>query len=222
MFISLNLILLSFFILLVSISTRSDVKVRKAMGSLLGTFGILEGGQSASQEGQSLMPSDPIRRQVHRIKTKKSTETDTLALLQQLSKSTGPETAQVVQTADNLEVEFADKALFRADGVALNPEVFTVLDRMARLLIQTGRSVEVHGFADARPSQYFPSNIELSASRAVSVARYLVEAAGMDRSRVIAEGHGVAGPGDPDRRFVKIVVPPSSLSRPLASPKEGQ
>jgi len=212
LFISLNLILLSFFILLNSMATRDSERTRKALGSLLGTFGILEGGHSMSREGDSVLPSDPM---VIRAKKAKMLEDELQQMLRQIKDTAGRQQVKVVHTADGLELEFTDTILFSPDGVEVNPEVFGLLDRIARLMKLTGKSVTVQGFSDPRPPASYPSNFELSGSRAVRVARYLVEAAGMDRGRVVAEGHGARTREVAHRRFVKILVPAASMGRAL-------
>jgi chemotaxis protein MotB len=217
MFVSLNLILLSFFILLNSMAVRDSKRVRKALGSLLGTFGILEGGHNPLKEGVSVLPSDPMGRSEKRMEAKRREEPSELdVLLNRLNKKIGRKKVNVVPTADNIQIDFADEVMFRAGGVEVNPELFPVLDEIARVMKLIGRSVVVQGFTDPRSPNNYPSNLELSGSRAVRVARYLVEASQMDPRLVRVEGWGA--PGSFDRknpRYVKIVVPTTALKRSL-------
>ena len=64
MFTSLNLILLSFFILLNSIAVVDNNRQRRALGSLRGSFGILLGGENPdSNSGKSLHREMPFEMQ---------------------------------------------------------------------------------------------------------------------------------------------------------------
>ncbi len=208
LFVSLNLILLSFFILLSALSTIDDDRSREAIGSLIGAFGILEGGENVAATGQDPSYSMPV------------SAGDTVSLIKRLKqqlkkqKSLGPgkPEASIILTADNLKVVFTDNVPFRSGGVELNPELFPILDKVSSTLVKAGVKVTVRGWADPSPHA---RNLELSSVRAVRVARYLIEAAGMDRKLVKAEGWGVNDKGDNAGRVVELLLPSSSLSRKL-------
>lgn len=209
MFISLNLILLSFFILLNSMAVRDSKKTRKALGSLLGTFGILGGGHNTTREGSSVLPTDPMGNKKQEKQHNQARELE--ALLEKIKQKHGRDKIKVIPTADNLQVEFSDRVMFRAAGVELNPKVFPVLDEIARVMRIIGRGVVVQGFTDPRKPQNYPSNLELSGARAVRVARYLMEAGQLDPKLVRAEGHGVTPRQLTKARVVRLVVPTRSL-----------
>lgn len=211
MFTSLNLILLSFFILLNSIAVRDSERERKALGSLRGSFGILLGGENPIEEGKSLQRSDIVGGKSR----SQALMSQTQSILRRAGLFVGESRTKVVQTADGLRVEFSDKVLFKPGRTELDPRTFQTLDKLAALFVKVGRPLVVRGYADpARPANY-PSNLELSASRATQVARYLVEAAGVKPELVRAEGMGVRDRQVASQRFVELFVPSSSLSVPL-------
>jgi chemotaxis protein MotB len=100
--------------------------------------------------------------------------------------------------------------LFDAGQAALNPAGYPELDKVAAALLDASREIapdiawvlRVDGHTDKRPiaSAQFPSNWELSASRAIAVVRYLVTR-GVPETRLLAAGFGEfqpleAGEGD--------------------------
>ncbi|MFH1131151.1 MAG: OmpA family protein, partial [Pseudomonadota bacterium] len=126
----------------------------------------------------------------------------------------GAPSVTLISTTEGIHLQFTDRALFRRGSVGLNPAVFPLLDGIARVLNEANRSVVVRGYADPmRPANY-PSNIELSAARAVRVARYLVESGNMPQETVTAEGMGIRTGGGA-MRYVELIVPEEALGAPL-------
>jgi flagellar motor protein MotB len=83
--------------------------------------------------------------------------------------------------------------MFFAQGKAdLRPEVTDFLDRLAQIIKQTPYDIRIVGHTDDRAIKtgMFPSNWELSLTRASHVARYLIGAGGIDPSRFMVIGRG--------------------------------
>jgi chemotaxis protein MotB len=80
-------------------------------------------------------------------------------------------------------------ALGKAD---LRPGVTKFLDRLAQIIKQTPYDIHIVGHTDDRAinTGAFPSNWELSLIRASHVARYLINAGGVDPSRFMVIGRG--------------------------------
>jgi chemotaxis protein MotB len=106
-----------------------------------------------------------------------------------------------------------------------------ILDAIAPVLAPTERSFEVEGFADVRqPVDPYPTNWELSASRATQVLRSLVEDGGVHPGRIASVGYGdarpVRGAGDLSlNRRVDVVVlsaQPESVRSLLPAAAAGQ
>ena len=208
LFVALNLILLSFFILLTALSQQNEERTRKAIGSLLGAFGMLDGGENVTRSGADPTQSSPVSLGSQSRKIKHEMEKK---LKRKLLGQGDPETS-VILTADHLRVVFTDKLPFRVGGTELNPMIFPALDSIIVTLKRANALVVVRGWADPSPH---PRNLELSAIRAVRVARYLVEAGGIRGSLVRAEGWGVNTDRSAAGRFVELILPTSSLIKPL-------
>ncbi|QNK02560.1 flagellar motor protein MotD [Dyella telluris] len=97
----------------------------------------------------------------------------------------------VRKTTSWLEIELRTDILFASGAAKLSPEANEVLDSMASILRPFPNAVRVEGYTDDRPinTALYPSNWELSAARAASVARLFSEQ-GVDPSRLGIMGWG--------------------------------
>ena len=94
---------------------------------------------------------------------------------------------------------FQSEVLFPSGQATMTVEGLLAIDQLADAIIELERSIppeidwalQVDGHTDARPisSANFPSNWELSTSRAISVVRYLVSR-GVPPRRLVAAGFG--------------------------------
>ncbi len=111
----------------------------------------------------------------------------------------------------------ADNILFRNGSAELEPDGRLAVDAVAPVLRDLTVPLEVEGHANHLPlsgSALYPSNWELSAARAASVVRHLIEADGLDPARLSATGYSDTRPlvpvGDPTaierNRRVDVVV----------------
>lgn len=215
LFTALNLILLSFFILLNSIAIQDQERVKKALGSIRGTFGILLGGENASRAGKSLVRSDQITiGDDDRAPDSNELVNRTRDLLNRMGMASGSD-AVLVQTADGVSLRLSDPIAFGNGRTELDPRLFPLLDGVANVIKQAKVRVEIRGYTDALKPARYPSNVELSAVRAISVARYLIEAAGLDPKLVTAQGRGF----DPKQgdRAVELVIRDEAIASSLDS-----
>lgn len=129
-------------------------------------------------------------------------------------------------------IELSDNILFDSGDDALKPEGRDALTQIAQVLqtIQE-REFQVVGHTDNIPirSRRFASNWELSAARAVNVARFLIEQ-GMSAERLSAAGYADTQPvasnstpeGRAQNRCIEIVLMPNLDELPdLSSLNEG-
>lgn len=99
-----------------------------------------------------------------------------------------------------LVVSFSDSVFFDLGRADLRPESRRVLTRIAPILAGMPNRILVEGHTDNLPirTAAFPSNWELSAARAVAVARFLTEEGGISPERVGATGYGEWRPKYPN------------------------
>ena len=87
--------------------------------------------------------------------------------------------------------------LFDSGKAMLKPQTVTVLSTLAGFIKKNSYPLRIEGHTDSAPisTPYFPSNWELSAARAVSVARYF-QGLGVAPERMAAVGFGEYHPLD--------------------------
>ncbi|MGB3336588.1 MAG: peptidoglycan -binding protein [Devosia sp.] len=101
---------------------------------------------------------------------------------------------------------FQSEVLFEPGQADISPEGTPDLDALAEAILQLETEIppdinwvlRIDGHTDIRPisNERFPSNWELSAARAISVAQYLVSR-GVSPNRLVAAGFGEFTPLDP-------------------------
>jgi chemotaxis protein MotB len=89
-----------------------------------------------------------------------------------------------------------DTVLFRAGEAVLRPEARPFIQAISDVLIELDRHVRVEGHTDSVPisTVQFPSNWELSATRAVTIVRTLSEQYGLQADHLTAAGHADSRP----------------------------
>ncbi|MHC4504407.1 MAG: OmpA/MotB family protein [Planctomycetota bacterium] len=125
-----------------------------------------------------------------------------------------------------LVVALADRVLFPSGEAELRAGATEELGKIAKVLKEglPARPISIEGHTDSVPPKKtaarYPTNRHLSMARAVAVARYLVEKAGIDPKRVSATGFADTRPlGENDttdgraanRRVEIVVLPPIGI-----------
>jgi chemotaxis protein MotB len=109
-----------------------------------------------------------------------------------LKNETKLEIVQLKELANgDIVLTLPDTVLFRSGESALLPEARPFLEAIGEVLIELDRHVRVEGHTDNVPisTAQFPSNWELSATRAVTVVRTLSEQYGLQSDHLTAVGH---------------------------------
>lgn len=90
-----------------------------------------------------------------------------------------------------IEIEMNYSVLFESGSSILYPRVVPILTQLGRVMIDFPNHVHVEGYTDTVPinTEMFPSNWELSGSRAATVVR-LFEFTGVKPDRLAAIGYG--------------------------------
>jgi chemotaxis protein MotB len=186
MMISLFLILLTFFILLNSIASVDEQKKLIGIGSVLGAFGALPGGISASNTGESV--TGPFA-------TTTNERPDIVELLSLMDRMM---VGQVRRESSNDKevITINESVLFGVDKRQLKPSAFPLLNTICGIMRKGDYPVEIVGHTDSRPGENkgFRSNWELSGLMAMQVLKYLVGKGGISAERLSAYGRGSTCP----------------------------
>jgi chemotaxis protein MotB len=178
-------LLLTFFILIVSFSSLQQSKFKQAAQSLQEAFGILEHQDSIIE----------FRNPVYPELSEDSTDSAVFYEMQEIE--------QVILENgldQEIQVEFQEEGvlfriqapfLFGSGSANLREEPRKILDELSILFRKFPYLVRIEGHTDSLPinSIRFPSNWELSAARAVTVARYF-QGLGLSPGRIAATGYG--------------------------------
>ncbi|WP_456427662.1 OmpA/MotB family protein [Rhodocaloribacter sp.] len=178
-------LLLTFFVMIVSMSEVEVKKFKEALSYFQGSTGVL--AQDA------VLP--PTRQKVISQKTKhvENLEAKYERVMQYLQENDLLDKVQVSLLEEGVHVLISDSVMFRSGEAELIDPSRSLLRMIADVLSDEISEVIVEGHTDNRPisTSLFPSNWELSTARAASVVRFLLEqSSALDPARYSAVGYG--------------------------------
>ncbi|HET6466230.1 MAG TPA: OmpA family protein [Nitrospiria bacterium] len=139
----------------------------------------------------------------------------------------------ITQGPDKLSVNMIEKTLFKPGSAEIKPTGLKLLDRVGEILkLDTEQPIRIEGYTDnvpigSRRADKFPTNWELSASRAAAVVRHLSGPVGIPSERLSAIGFAdnrpVASNQTPEgralNRRIEIVLLSQDTSQAHEEPK---
>jgi chemotaxis protein MotB len=169
-------LLLSFFIVFVSASEPKDTKLAAVAEGMKKRFGLID-------------LTTPYQGLVHSLQT----VTETYSELKDIS---------VVLTNTGAEIELSADAFYQRNSADFTPEKLPVLLKLATTIKSSdylGYHINVEGHTSDAPvaTSAYPSNWELSSSRAARVVRLLIDN-GIDPDRLRAVGYADSMPKVPN------------------------
>lgn len=134
---------------------------------------------------------------------------------------------QITRLADRLSVSLVDRILFPSGEADITPAGIRILQRVGNVLKTTeGKIIRVEGHTDNvaisdRLKGTFPTNWELSTTRAANVVRFLQDTVGIEPTRLQAVGlseyHPIASnatiKGRSQNRRIEIALLPQETGR---------
>lgn len=188
-------LLLCFFVLLLSFANNDLAKFKELLGSIREAFGVKVERKEADY--LSLIPSDVERKEVKMDSNDKKLLGLVLRIKALLNeddttrKSTGVKADQ-----DGALVTTDTASLFEPGTARLKPGADRVLDKVISILKEHNYNLVVRGHTDniEKPSPKYPTNWELSAARAASALRYIIEKGGIAPKRLKAVGYADTQP----------------------------
>jgi chemotaxis protein MotB len=137
------------------------------------------------------------------------------------------------QSGGRLRVDLVDKILFDSGEAVISKRGEGVLSRVGAVLASMDdKQIQVSGHTDSNPiseklAPQFPTNWELSVSRAVNVVRFLEEKANVPAKNLTATGYGQHHPiasnktaaGRARNRRIEILLTPSLDPKAIAKSK---
>lgn len=193
LYVSLSVILLSFFVVINSIATIDASRKLEALGSLLGSFGAMPGGVRPDKGDEPLMKAAPM---AQLDITSRKGEMAMRRLAEYIEGRRLEEDITIHTEKEAVTINLSEKILFAPGESDIFPSAYPVLDRMVSLVRNTTNDIIVEGHTDNTPvsTAKFPSNWELSGERAVSVVEYLLKDGSISEKRLAAAGYGEFNP----------------------------
>jgi chemotaxis protein MotB len=176
-------LLLTFFVLLLSMATLDQVKFTQAAGSLSDAFGV---GILASSTRTEVAPPQVVSNNVPidddfnaRVYQRLRTQLRELKLDRQI---------ELVKDRGAVVLRVDEAILFGIGRSTLNPQADPILRKVAELVRPLPLNVKIEGHTDDIGDDM--QNWELSVARAVSVLRFIVSDQLLPLRRISATGYG--------------------------------
>jgi len=143
-------------------------------------------------------------------------------LIDSLKKEIDTGQVKIAQLAGLTTVRLEDKVVFDSSKASIKESGLGVLNKVGEALqLIKDKHIQVQGHTDSRPIKSelqgrYPTNWELSAARAATIVRYLIDEVGIDPARLSAAGYGYHQPlasndtseGQQENRRVEFVLLP--------------
>ena len=208
-------LLFAFFVVMYAISAVNEGKYRVLSDALGSAFGFA--GEQSRDARKSKSGSPLSKAHVSAVVHEESGLMTNIAnsILQSLSPLVKEGKVRVTQSARGVNVEINASLLFAPGDARLTEESRKALQAIAAVLKDQRNDLEIDGYTDDVPisNPLFPSNWELSAVRASSVAREFI-ASGIAENRLKVVGYGSNRPIMPNdssenrarNRRVEVVI----------------
>jgi len=233
-------LLLTFFVLLLSMCSLEAGKLKQvqkltleAMGVLfegekseLGFKTILTGDESVLFKGEraevglrTVIPTEEIIKEAVSVTEHVSERYARLKMKLVREQLLG--TVEFEETEKGFDILLKDALLFNPGEAEINPEGTLVLSKIGEVIKDIEVDIVVEGHTDSVPisTERFPSNWELSTTRAVNAVKYLAEEVGVNPVKLSAVGYADTKPkvsnntpeNQAKNRRVEIVLVPKFL-----------
>ena len=178
------LIMLCFFVMLSSFATMEEAKIMRFVRSFASAMSIFPGGKKF-ERGMVVLPesSDIVDSSSDMAQIFEELE----ALIRQSSFN---EEISLSFSPEGFVMRLSDCALFDLGVADISPEALPLLEKIGEIIVKTSYQVRIEGHTDNLPIQTvrFPSNWELSTTRAVNVLRYFRKNHDIPANRLSAVG----------------------------------
>ncbi len=181
-------LLLTFFVLMLSMANMDKVKFERAAVSLKGAFGIMK------VKPQPEAKKDPVVPEIEVIPYE-MLQSVYRKILQNLEKLDLNEDIELVRDRGAIVLRIKEKILFDSGSVRLKKEAAPVLKKVAELVRPLPFQMRIEGHSDNRPyASPSRSNWDLSVQRAVAVLKFFADNELLALDRLSAVGYGAEKP----------------------------
>ena len=201
-FSDLSTLLLTFFVLLLSMSSMDERKLKSLMSNFTSSCGILlfkEYGE-IYQPKEVLIEGITAKLKDTLVIRKADDPPDDLSanMEEELLKSVGGR-LEIEYFKEGFKLVFGDELLFPPGSAEIREEMFPVFKKVARFMLYTDYQVYIDGHTDNIPMQgggEYTSNEELSLARAYNIMDHIKNKYGLAGADVALAGYGDYKPTD--------------------------
>ncbi len=199
-FADLVTLLLTFFVLLLSMSNLEDVKFAEASASVRAAFGAYS-KPAPAKFSIPIMPSTPESKFAP-IQSEAAMKVYK-RIQSQLKSDNIPEDVELIKKEDDtIVLRIKDSVLFQKGTAVVSPTAYPILRSLADIIRPMPMRLRIEGHTDSTPiSNREISNWNLSVDRAVAVMRFFKKSDLLPLDRMAAIGYG------PDRPIVPNTTP---------------
>ena len=191
-------LILTFFILLLSMATFDTQKIAEAVGSLEGSLAVLEKGSQTQINPPAPIQATPIETEVE-IDNVVNIFGSLITDYNEVNRVSNGPSVELEEAERGVIIRVPESLLFATGSAELtNPSGIAFLKRLSLELLRLPPAVRVKaiGHTDNTPvprDSVFLDNLELSVARGVNVADLLLQQ-GIDKSRILGGGEGEFSP----------------------------
>ena len=185
-------LLLTFFVLLLSMAEMDKIKFQQAVGSLRGAFGITESKPNRDPKSEVILPrfgSIPYD-MFQRVYNQVNMNLEKLELDRDI---------ELFKDRGAMVLRITEKILFDPGSTHLKQEAWPILQKVAQLVSPLPFDIRIEGHTDDLPfGDADQTNWDLSAHRAIAVLKFYAENKLLDLDRLSAVGYGEQRPLAPN------------------------
>lgn len=185
-------LLLCFFVMLYASSSIDSSKWASIVIAFGGSPGVLMSQEAVLENAQQ---QDPSKKKNSSNNGEKNAQKLYEELQQYVEQNGMGSDVMVVKSGDEILVRFASNLLFDTGKAVIRPEAEEIMSGITEAMVYYSpriNMIRIEGHTDNVPirTREFPSNWELSTTRAVNVLRYVIEQHGYPLDKISAVGYG--------------------------------
>jgi chemotaxis protein MotB len=202
-FSDLATLLLTFFVLLLSMSSMDDRTMKSMFTNFTSACGILY----FKEFGEIYKPKEVLIEGLYErlqdaviIKKAGDPVEDAVSDSDTIFESKAGSILVIENIEDGFKLIFGHRLLFDPGKAEIKPEMKEILAKIARFVRASAYQIYIAGHTDSIPikNEQFASNVDLSLSRAFNIMSYLVRDAGINSASIALGGYGEYRPLAPN------------------------
>ena len=193
-------LMITFFVLLLTMSSMDDKKLQNIFGAFSEALGVLEMGQGTEIRSPDIFEKEKtiyqeliMEKNLIRNLLDAAIRGERGLTLEKLQGNIDFESMTSVDDR-GVVVTLSDSILFEAGQTEITKESFSIIDKLALHLKESEFQITVEGHTDSTPAGGGSSNWLISTRRAINVMQYLNNISGIAMERLSARGHGEYSP----------------------------